>query len=568
MTARDAEKPEQGGLGALFGAHMRPGIGGLLRVLFALGWMQRHLLLPALVAAIALSGLALLPPVMLAYLIDTVFPGAHVAAVIGVGVGIACIALIDAACSLVRRMLAARAGLRMQRQLLVPAFAAVLRLPMDHRLARDQGLLGRTFEEAERLAQGATEGLLEFALAIGMITVLSAAMLYVDAQVGLVVIAIVTILAVLHVALARSLRAREAKWFETRARYWSHIVESIAYADTLRFNSAHRFSEDRFEHRLEGDLSAHLSVIRMSACLDAVGRFAGGLIIAAIALFGGLRVVQGGMSIGDFVLFVSVGGSLSVPVLALVKAFDDFQAMVVSVARFATLTRAPREDLPSSPVAIPKRPPVRLAVRNLRFSYSDGAAPVFADFSCDFAAGERVALVGPSGIGKSTLASLLFAARQPDSGEITLGGVPIGDIPLAELRQRIVVVPHEIDVFTGSVAENIALEPEAAERARVVNAACIAGIDADIRALPRDYDTLLGQGGVELSAGQKQRLGIARAVLRRPDILVLDESTSSLDLATERRVLDSLLDHLGDTTIIAITHRASVVERMDRVIDV
>lgn len=566
MTAGDGES-EVGRLDRWFGARSASGFGGLLTAIFALGWTQRHLVVPALVAAIIMAALALAPPLMLAHLIDVVFPASQAAAVVAVGVGIACIAGMDGAWSLARRALAARAGLRLRRDVLTPAFAAVLRLPADHALAGDQGLLGRTFEEVERLAQGATEGLLEFSLAVGMIVVLAAAMLYVSTPVGLAVIAIVAVLAALHAVLARHLRRREAAWFEARSRYWSHIVEAIAYAGTVRFNSAHRFAEERFSERLDTDLDAHLAVIDMSTCLDAAGRFAGGLIIAAIAVVGGLRVVQGAMSVGDFVLFLSVGGSLSVPVLALVKAFDDFQAMMISAARLSALAQAPCEDIPSDAPAM-RRTPGRLEVDGLTFSYPGAQARVLSDLCCVFEAGEKVALVGPSGIGKTTLASLIFAARHADSGKITLDSVPLGDIPLAELRQRIVVVPHEIDVFTASVADNIALGVVPADLDDVVQAATLACIDTEIRALPQGYDTLLGQGGVELSAGQKQRLGIARALLRRPGILVLDESTSALDLATERRVLDALIGRLRDTTIIAITHRASVVERMDRTIHV
>lgn len=564
MTAPDAD-PEAVGLDAWFSPRAASGFGGLLKTILALGWTQRHLVVPALFAAIVMAALALAPPLMLAHLIDVVFPASHAETVVAVGVGIACVAGMDGAWSLVRRAFAARASLRLRRDVLTPAFAAVLRLPVDHALAGDQGLLGRTFEEVERLAQGATEGLLELSLAVGMIAVLAAAMLYVSVPVGLAVIAIVAALAALHVALARNLRRREATWFEARSRYWSHVVEAIAYAGTVRFNSAHRFAEERFSERLDSDIDAHLAVIDMSTCLDAAGRFAGGLIIAAIATVGGLRVVQGGMSVGDFVLFLSVGGSLSVPVLALVKAFDDFQAMMIAAARMAALAQARCEDIPSdAPTA--RRKPGRLEIANLTFSYPGTEARVLRDFSCAFEAGEKVALVGPSGIGKTTLASLIFFARQPDGGTIALDGVPLADIPLADLRQRIVVVPHEIDVFTGSVADNIALGFAPADLGDVMKAATLACIDTEIRALPQGYDTLLGQGGVELSAGQKQRLGIARALLRRPGILVLDESTSSLDLATERRVLDALIGRLRDTTIIAITHRASVVERMDRVI--
>lgn len=540
-----------------------PDFGDALAVLWAIGWRARGLILPALAAAIATAILILIPPILLAELIDKTFVSRDGTALLMIGAVIAGIALIDGVCSLARRLLTASASMRLQRDILLPAFAAAIRLPVDHKLARDQGALGRTFEEAEKLSHGASEGLIEFALSAGTILVLAAALLYVDAPVGLAIFLIVSLLAGLHAVLARHLRAREARWFETRSAYWSHIVEALAYLNTLRFNSAHRFAQARFSERLENDLQAHLAVVRLSAMLDAAGRMAGGLIIAAIALLGGWRVIHGGMSVGDFVLLLSVGGSLASPVLALVKAFDDFQTTTISIARLSALAAARSEDL--SPVAARAQGAApHLAVRDLRFSFPSAEAPVLDGLTFEFAPGERVALIGPSGIGKSTLASLLFALRHPQSGSIEIDGVPADRIALSELRRRILVVPHEIETFTGSVAENIALDETLKDRTRIEAAAAMAGIDPDIKALPQGYDTMLGQGGVELSAGQKQRLGIARALLRRPDILILDESTSSLDLATEQRVLDSLMRHLPGTTIIAITHRASVVERMDR----
>lgn len=538
-----------------------------LRVSCALGWTQRRLVLPALCAAVVLASLALLPPILLAELIDRAFPSRNAAVGIAIGAGIACIALVDAACSLARRMLAASAGLQLQRDMLLPAFATALRLPIDHELARDQGLLGRTFEEVERFALNATEGLIEFGMAAGMLLVLTGALIFVDWQAALAVIGIVGVLASLHIVLARSLRARESAWFDTRSRCWSHIVESIAYMNTVRVNSAHRFAEGRFSERLEQDLAVRLSTVELSAWLDAAGRLGAGLIVAAIALLGGFRVMDGAMSVGDFVLVLSIGGSLSAPALALLKSVDDMQVATVALNRLSALAEANAEDIPMETLRAQKGSAL-LSIEDLRFSYVRDGTPVLAGLSCVFEPGERVALVGPSGIGKSTLASLIFAARHADDGVIRLGGIPIQKIPLAILRQRVLIVPHEIDIFTATVAQNIALDALETDQAAIVNAARIAGLDADIEALSQGFDTLLGQGGVELSAGQKQRIGIARAVLRRPDILVLDESTSSLDLVTERRVLVALLEHLSRTTIIAITHRSSMVERMGRVIEI
>lgn len=563
MNRVSATEPGIAWLARLLEAGGAGGLPRLLRVLARLGWNQRHRMIPALVASLVLSVLALAPPALLANLIDNVFPSRTAMAVIAVGVGLGCIALMDAACAFARRLLSAAGGLELRRALLESAFVAVLRLPVDRKESRDQGLLGRTFEEAERLAQGASESLIELVLSLGTIAVLAVAMLLVDARVGLIVIAIVAALAVLHVLFARALRAREGAWFEARSRYWAHLVEAIAYVATLRFNSAHGFAERRFKQRLAADLAAQFAVIRMSAGLDAVGRFSGGLITASIALVGGLRVIDGSISIGDFVLFLSVGGSLSVPVLNLVKTFDDFQAMTVSAARLSDIAYGPHEDVGSAPVHYQPRG-ARLEVTGLSFRYAGAETPVLRDLSFSLAPGDKVAVVGPSGVGKSTLANLLFAARRPERGAILLDGQPLESIPLGALRRRIVVVPHEIDTFTGSVAENLTIGLPAMDVLNIRKAAAIAAIDADIMRLPQGYDTWLGQGGVDLSAGQRQRLGIARALLLAPDILILDESTSSLDSATETRVLDALLEYCASTTIVAITHRASVAQRMQR----
>jgi ABC-type bacteriocin/lantibiotic exporter with double-glycine peptidase domain len=525
-----------------------------------LSWRR---LLPALAAAAALSGLTLAPPALLAYLIDKVLPSLAHAAALGIGAALIAAATMDAVLSFARRMLSANVALDLRREILNPVFARVLRLQVDGRQQWDQGRLGRCFEEVERLAQGASESLLELALGAATIGVLAAAILVVDATVGLIVLAIVAALAALHIILGRALRARESAWFEARSRFWSHLVEAIAYAGTIRFNSAHRFAEQRFSARLDQDIATHREVIRLSACLDASGRLASGCITATVALLGGWRMIDGGMTIGDFVLILSIGGSLSVPVLGLVKTLDEYQALTVALARLAELTSAGHEAIASQAPAV-RKGHGRLTICGLDFAYGAESRPILRTFTLALEGGERVALVGPSGIGKSTLASLIFALRPPGAGAITLDGVPIADLPLGELRRRIVVVPHDIDLFTGSVAENIALPTARLDRASVVTAARVAGLHDDIVALPQGYDTLLGEGGLDLSAGQKQRLGLARALMLEPEVLILDESTSALDLATESRVLDGLFAHLPGTTVLAITHRQSVAARMQR----
>ena len=542
------------------------GLAGLLRLLVRLARTQRRRLVPALLAATALAVLALLPPWLLAHLIDRVFPTQTFGLVIALGAGLLGIAWMDASLACLRRLLAAEAGLALRRTLLLPACAASLRLPADDPLTHDQGVLGQTFEEVDRLARGAGEELVEIALGLATALLLSAALLVVEARLGLVVVALAGALVALHLAAGRVLRRREAAWFEARSRHWAHLIEMIAYVETVRLNGAHDFAQRRFAVRLDAELDANRTVIRLTALLDAAGRLAGGLIGTAIALIGGVAVMRAELTLGDFVLFLTVGGALTAPLLGLATALDALQAMTLSHARLARLAGARHE-----PVGLvdprPRMPrPARLEVEDVTFRHAGARDRVLDGFSCTIAPGERVVMLGASGIGKSTLASLLVRQRVPDGGHIRLDGVPIGEIPLDLLRRRILLVPHQIDVFSGTIAENIAIGSPAASMNEILRAAEAAALAPDIDALPGGHHALLGQGGIELSAGQRQRLGIARAILAAPDLLVLDESTSALDPATEARVLDGLESALPHAAILAITHRAHLAQRLGRTI--
>ena len=567
MTPPGASRPVgAAALTALLPPDGADGLGGLLRLLARLALAERRRLFPAVLASAALAALALLPPWLLAQMIDRAFTAASASLAIALSAGLLGAALLDAVLAGMRRLLAAEAGLAIREALLPPAFAAMLRLPANDSLARDQGVLGQTFEEVDRLARGASEEAVEILLGLATAMLLTAAMLVVEAHLGLVVLLLSAGLVALHLTAGRVLRRREAAWFEARSRHWAHLVESIAYTETVRLNGAHGFAETRLGARLSDDIAANRAVVRLSALLDAAGRLAGGLVVAAIALLGGASVIRGGMSLGDFVLFLAIGGALASPLLGLAKSLDELQAMTLSRARLARLAAAAHEPIGYGPPPTRVSRPARFAMEHVTFRYGGAPRPVLEGFSCEVGPGERLALLGTSGIGKSTLASLLFRLRNPEAGRILLDGVPIDAIPLDLLRRRIMWVPHQVDVFSGSLAENIAIGQPGADRTAIAHAAESAALAADILALPGGYDALLGAGGLDLSAGQRQRLGIARAILAAPDLLILDESTSSLDPGTEARVLDGLEAALPEATILAITHRESVAARMGRVI--
>jgi ABC-type multidrug transport system fused ATPase/permease subunit len=203
--------------------------------------------------------------------------------------------------------------------------------------------------------------------------------------------------------------------------------------------------------------------------------------------------------------------------------------------------------------------------RQVSFAY-DGNRPVLQAVSFRVAAGERLTLLGPSGIGKSTITDLLVRLYETHTGEILVDGTDIRTLAVEWLRQQVVVLSHEPFLFHTSLAENIRYATSTASERDMIHAAQVVGLHEFVQSLPQQYETVVGERGAQLSAGQKQRIALARAVLRAPKVLVLDEALSGLDVESEATMREALALALPDTTTLVITHRLSSLRETDRVV--
>jgi len=284
---------------------------------------------------------------------------------------------------------------------------------------------------------------------------------------------------------------------------------------------------------------------------------------------GGLLVLAGELTPGALVSFLLYTITIAASIGALATAFSSYQEAVGAAERvFEILEMSPAIADPESPVALPSPVRGRVAYENVSFRYQgDSSLPWTLDgINLSVAPGEVVALVGPSGGGKTTLVSLLPRFWDPNGGRILLDGVDIRSLRLAELRGSIGVVPQEPALFSGSIRENIAYARPGASEADVESAARAAHAHEFIERLPQVYDTVVGERGVKLSGGQRQRVAIARAILKNPAVLILDEATSSLDTESERLIEDALAKLLVGRTTLIIAHRLSTVQRADRLV--
>src|ERR1700727_1735450 len=314
-----------------------------------------------------------------------------------------------------------------------------------------------------------------------------------------------------------------------------------------------------------------LRLVQLMGMLWPTLEFVLGLAMAISLLVGGHEVLSHRISVGDFVAFNTYLVMLTWPVIALGWVVNLFQRGTASIVRIDELLKAePSIDDRDVDTSIPADLKLRgeIEFRNLNFSYDEDnghSAQILHHLSLKIPAGSSVALVGPTGSGKSTLVNLIARVYDASPGSILMDGRPIREYPLDALRANIGFVPQETFLFSETIRENIAFGVSHASADKVMRAAEAAHIRKEFEEFPRGFETLVGERGLTLSGGQKQRSALARAILRDPSILILDDSLASVDTYTEERILEELRQIMQGRTTILISHRISTVRNADQI---
>jgi ATP-binding cassette, subfamily B, bacterial len=298
--------------------------------------------------------------------------------------------------------------------------------------------------------------------------------------------------------------------------------------------------------------------------------YSGGYLISSVVFLtclslGAYFVYQKEMSIGSLLTFTNLVGYLVYPLTGLAGQWAGFQRSITAIERIIELVEKPVASLELAAYSPVKSNMKSIEFKNITFSYDENKM-IFSNLSLKMPPGKMVALVGPSGAGKTTLFNLLQGFYQPQSGQILIDRVPTEEMTLSELRSSIAHVPQETFLFAGTIRENLSLAREGISEVDMIEAARQACIHDFIMGLPQGYDSEIGERGIKLSGGQKQRIAIARAILKDAPILLLDEATSALDSHTESEVKQALEHLMSGKTTIVIAHRLSTIQNADQII--
>ncbi len=546
----------------------RPGLFEQLGAFLVGSWSS---LAGAIACGLMLTFLALIVPASLSVFVDDVLNnhgpwGGLVAALLGGG------ALVYVL-SLLKHRFLRRLAVRISVTGYSRGLSRLLRLPVEffeHRLVGD---LTDRVSSIDRIAKNLTDQFLVLIIDMAMSAVLFAAMLAYDVVLSLIVL----LLAVLHGTLAHFLNTLRAIRSQSMRREQGLLIgvgmQMLSHADNLRMTG----SDDRFFARWSGQQARELQARQIYSELGSVNSALPGLVAslrsAAILGAGGGLVMTGGMTLGTLVGFYILAEMFLAPVGRFLEFADKRQALETDLQRLEDISKTAEDPVfdrrsPESESIPTFNGRLQLAgqleLRNVTFGFNKSRPPLITDFNLVIKPGQRVAVVGPSGSGKSTLTRLVSGVYQPWSGEILFDGHPRAEIPEEVLRQSLSMVDQESVLFSASLHDNITLWNPAVPDEAIFAATRDACIHDEILLRTHGYATLVEEGGVNFSGGQRQRLEIARALVGNPTLLILDEATSALDAATEEYV-DDALRRRGVTCLI-VAHRLSTVRDCDEII--
>jgi ATP-binding cassette, subfamily C, bacteriocin exporter len=524
-----------------------------------LGRAWRPLCAAFVVAALVVP-LGLAPVFYGKILLDHLVPRGTTSAIIAVTAGCLLLVILRSVLDVLRQRLVARCNQRISFALQSAFVDRLLHLPMSFFFKTQLGGLLSRFNETTIVRSALTDVSLNLAVDLLFLAIVLAVFAYYDTRALLLILPFVPFLFIWTRLFAGRLRAAHREIADTSSHLGATLADSlhgVAIVKAFAAESAMRGKLDAGIERMQAALARATSTA--GAFAAGVSGFTG-VAYTCFALAGALLLASNRLSVGELATLLVLVGLLFGPIERVARSVGLLQDGMVALERYGEILDAAPEQLSSSTVCTSTLG--EIVIEDLTFSYGDGRHAL-RDVCLTIPAGASVGVVGPSGSGKTTLLSLLMRNLKPNAGRILIDGVDLQDRDLAHYRHQVAIVPQDYQLLDGTVRENLLLGRPDASSAELLEAATMVGAEAFIRRLPRGFDTPLGEHGARLSGGERQRLALARAILRRPNVLLLDEPTSALDSLTEAALLKAMQELPPTTTVFIASHRISAVWSCD-----
>jgi subfamily B ATP-binding cassette protein HlyB/CyaB len=519
-----------------------------------------------LFASLFIQLIGLTTPLGTQVIIDKVVVHQTDSTLIAIAVGLAMFLFFSAGMSWLRQYFVLHTGNRVDAVLGSQVFKHLFRLHLPYFEHRPTGTLVARMHAVETVREFMAGAAVSVILDFPFLLIFAAVMFAYSWQLTLIALGILLVVAGMSVAVTPLLRARLNRQFLLGARNQAFLTEYVAGMETVKSLQMEPRLEGRYDDMLASYLAAGFATRQLSNTYNVIANALEQTMTLAILCVGALLVMRNdGFTIGMLVAFQMFASRLSQPMLRLAGLWQEFQQASIAVKRLGDIMDAPVEPHVLTPGRTAEgKGEVR--IEGLSFRYSPEHPFLYKNLSLALKPGKLTVLTGPSGSGKSTLAKLLLGFYQPTDGRIEIDGKDIRHLSANELRQYFGMVPQETYLFSGTIYENLIAANPNAGFDDVVQACKVAEIHETIEKLPQGYNTVIGEHGVGLSGGQKQRLAIARAVLKRSRILVFDEATSSLDVATAEQFASTINQLKGKVTILYVAHLVPKGLQVDEVV--
>ena len=523
----------------------------------------RRSLLQIFTLALTLEAFLLLSPFFMQWVVDSVLVSLDRDLLVTLGVGFAGLVVIQVATGAIRSWAVLHLSTTLNLQWLSNVFAHLMRLPVAWFEKRHTGDVMSRFGAIQKIQQTLTTSFIE-AVLDGLLVILTLVMMLVYSRLlSAVAVGAVLLYALLRWIFFRPLREATEESIVFDAKRSTHFLESLRGVQSIKLFNRQEDRQARFMNLVVDAMNANFVTRKLDLMFSVGHKLVFGLERIAIVWIGALLVMDHRFSIGMLFAFIAYKEQFATRISGLIDKLVEVRMLTLQGERLADIVLAepePQAEFLDGPTG----QPASLELRHVLFAYSETEAPVVRSLSLLIEPGESVAIVGPSGCGKTTLLKLMLGVQAPQSGDIRVGGVPLGRLGLRSWRDMIGTVMQDDQLFAGSIADNISFFDPQADPAWVRECARIAAVADEIEAMPMGLHTLIGDMGASISGGQRQRILLARALYKRPQFLFLDEATSALDVDREREV-NAAIRQLSLTRII-VAHRPETIASASRVI--